>query len=148
MTATVDLKFLARGLRIFYPWEEELPVDLLVAGGLPAERLPGLSDQPLVRIAKVDRGRGESVTIGAYLTVVITPARHRLEALAVDPAWRRRGVGSWLVGHALGVSESRGAREVEAPAGTAADGLFERLGFVRRDAEAGGSMWLMRIDPE
>lgn len=120
-----------------------MPVDLLVEGGLSAERISGLRGAPLIRVAKTGMEQDEGRIVGVYLCTVLTPARHRLEALAVDRAWRQRGIGSWLVGHALGVSESRGAREFEARAGTAADGLLERLGFVRQE-----SIWLFRIDPE
>ena len=138
MAAVVDLQFLARDIRIFYPWEAELPVDLLVAGGLDTARIADLANAPLVRVAKT----GGQV-ISAYLSTVETPQCHRLESLAVLPDWRNRGVGSWMVGHALGVSESRGAREFRARAGTGADGLLARLRFERA-----GEDWLMRLEPE
>lgn len=133
-----DLEFLAHELQIFYPWAAELPVDLLRLGGLAPELESKLVGQPMIRVAKIERR-----IVGVYLTVAESDTRHRLIALAVLPEERGRGIGSWLVGHALGVSETRGAREVTVSAGTPADGIFERLRFTR-DAD----QWRMAIDPE
>jgi GNAT superfamily N-acetyltransferase len=138
MVISIDLKFLAEDVRIFYPLEGESPAQMLVSGGLDASFLPRLAREPLIRVAK---HRGE--IIGAFLSSQIGAEVHRLEALAVCAPFRRRGVGSWLVGHAIGVSESRGARTFLARANTGADGLFRRLGFQIEAAD-----WVMRIDPE
>ncbi len=138
MTQRVDLQFLSRDVRIYFPLRDEYPVDLLVQGGLAEEDHPDLSQKPFLRVAKC---RGE--VVGVYYSRVITPTRHQMESLAVNPPWRGRGIGSWLVGHALGVSESRGAKELAARANTSADGLFQRLHFVRVYDN-----WQMNIDPE
>jgi len=138
MPVVIDLRFLAEDIRIYYPLRGEMPAELLLSGCLDESLLPRLSQEPLIRVAKL---HGE--VIGAYLSTEVSAQIHRLEALAVLAPFRRRGIGSWLVGHALGVSETRGARTCLACANTEADGLFRRLGFQHEEDQ-----WVMRIDSE
>jgi ribosomal protein S18 acetylase RimI-like enzyme len=82
--------------------------------------------------------------IGAYVIQPESPTRYVLRNLAVDPAWRRRGLGRWLLGHAIGISESKGAREIVVRAvPRSARGLFERIGF-----RAEGENLLLALIPE
>ena len=63
----------------------------------------------------------------------------------VDPGWRGRGIGAWLVGRIEELARLAGdqpALEVSAPAGDQAYAqLVERAGYRR-----GRSNWLMRLD--
>ena len=83
-----------------------------------------------VRVATL---RGQ--LIGVYHMVRVDGERFAIRALVVCAAARGRGVGRWLLGHALGVAESRGGRFVQAPG--AAVGFFRKAGFV----VAGGGLW-------
>ncbi len=57
--------------------------------------------------------------------------------LAVMPEARGQGLGYWMIGHAVGVAESRGAAEViiELPERHLARSLFLRYGFVPVQSE-------------
>jgi N-acetylglutamate synthase-like GNAT family acetyltransferase len=58
-----------------------------------------------------------------------------LRSVAVDPAWRSRGLGRTLVGRAIELAESRGAKALYLLT-TTAERYFPSFGFVptRRDA--------------
>ena len=62
----------------------------------------------------MDRGDGET-----YL----------LHGLVVDPSWRKQGLGRWLVGHAIGVAESKGGRHLLFPH-KQAPRFLSHIGFV------------------
>lgn len=78
-----------------------------------------------MRVAKV-QGR----IVGAYWLVLGgDKERHcfRIKALAVCRSYRGKGIGRWLLAHALGVAEVRGGRTIVAPIENAA--FFRKLGF-------------------
>ena len=84
--------------------------------------------------------RIEGVIVGA-LTLVVFPipsgTRARIEDVVVDSDARGKGVGAALTQHALGVARELGARTVDLtsrPAREAANRLYERMGFARRDS--------------
>ncbi len=107
-----------RKVKVYRPFVEDLPEDLV---GADAE----LDD---VRVAKLD-----GVVIGAYRLARVDTHRFEIKALGVYERHRGKGVGRWLLGHALGIVESRGGRVVYAPR----HGFFHHAGFerVRADAE-------------
>lgn len=76
-----------------------------------------------VREARID-GR----LAGAYRIEQSEPTRFRVVAIRVLPPWRRRGIGTWLLRHAIGLAESRGARIIDAP--PVAEPFFQRSGFL------------------
>ena len=120
-------RFLTREVAVYFPYPEERPEALL---RLTAPDEGALADQlasPLMRVAK----RGDEV-IGVYVLCARDDATYEIINLAVAHDFRRRGLGGWLVGHAIGVAESKGARTVRAAGypGT----LFARAGFSRDDA--------------
>ena len=70
------------------------------------------------------------VEVGAYEIRRLGPTRFRIVGIRVNAAFRQRGIGQWLLRHAIGTAESCGAREIEAPPiGT----FFQHHGF-RPDA--------------
>lgn len=97
-----------------------------------AQALTRLRAQPeILRVAKL----GEQI-IGCYAMqepalpscdVVEVPA-FALTMVMVSPSYQRNGVGRWLVGHAIGVAESKGGRRLEAPLPGPAN-FFAGLGF-------------------
>ena len=130
--------FVTKEVSIYYPFPDEFPHALLESGGVGAERLRNLESEPFIRVAKVS-----DEVVGAYLlTQQDDPQRFRLEGLAVEEGFRGRGLGSWLVGHAIGVAESKGGRHVITARAYAGE-LFARLGFA-----AEGERWHLEITPE
>lgn len=107
---------------VYRPFPGEVPCDLVGA------------DAPLddVRIAKVDGPGSPSRVVGAYRLVQLDAERFAIRALGVYPAYRRAGIGRWLLGHAIGIAESRGARIVDAEG---PPGFLQPVGFTPR---AGG----------
>ena len=85
-----------------------------------------LAPEPQVlRVAKL-----KEQIIGGYAMYLPSNAKPRYElamVLVLEP-YQRNGVGRWLVGHAIGVAESRGGRQLLAPL-TDPGGFFLGLGF-------------------
>ena len=85
----------------------------------------------ILRVAKL----GEQV-IGCYaMHEPAAPTRNAAEMqtftltmVMVLPSCQRNGVGRWLVGHAIGVAESKGGRRLEARL-TGPENFFVGLGF-------------------
>ncbi len=82
----------------------------------------------------------EGGTIVGTLTLVLyripVGVRARIEDVIVDEVARGKGVGQALVREALRLAAAAGARTVEltsAPSRQAANRLYERLGFARRE---------------
>jgi N-acetylglutamate synthase-like GNAT family acetyltransferase len=96
-----------RDLEMFRPWRDEMPWDLLVSSGADEDALREVLELDLVRVAKLE-GR----IVGAYGIRPLSPTCFELVALAVAEGWRGKAFGRWLVGHAIGLAESRGGREI------------------------------------
>lgn len=84
--------------------------------------------------------RIDGVIVGA-LTLVVFPIpsgmRARIEDVVVDAAARGKGIGATLTQEALGIARELGARTVDLtsrPAREAANRLYERMGFAKRDS--------------
>ena len=117
--------FRPQDVEIYRPYSDEVPWELLSLAETEEAQLHDSADLDCMRVAKY---RDEA--IGAYLIQPESSTLYVLKVLAVDPAWRRRGLGRWLLGHAIGISESKGAREIlirQPP--PSARGLFLRIGF-------------------
>lgn len=115
-----------RDVTVFPPYPDETPTDLLGAG----------EPDDLVRVAKLD-----GLVIGAYRLAQIAETRFAIKALSVREAYRGRGVGRWMLGHAIGIAESKGARVINAPLAAAA--FFAKVGFERQ-----GSRLSLKLTPE
>ena len=115
-----------RSVSIVRPRPEEIPWELLC---LEAFRDCASDITRLMRIAK----DGSNV-LGGYL--LRSPEGDSMTwqilRVAVLSDARGQGLGYWLIGHAVGVAESRGAAEVliELPQEHPARGLFLRYGFL------------------
>jgi ribosomal protein S18 acetylase RimI-like enzyme len=84
--------------------------------------------------------RADDVIVGT-LTLVMFPIptglRARIEDVVVDEAARGQGAGAALTQEALRIARSSGAKTVDLtsrPSRTAANHLYERLGFQRRES--------------
>ncbi len=121
-------RFDPRKVRVFRAFQDEIPRELM-----PTEHI----DPKRVRVAKLD---GE--VVGVYAVRPVTPLRFRIDALSVAPRHRRQGLGSWLLRHAIGVCETKGAREIVAPPDSGTS-VFALAGF----RPEGGSLRLI-LAPE
>ncbi len=97
------------------------------------------SDASQLLIAVDPDAEGEAAIV-ASMTLVVFPIptgiRAWIEDVVVDEAARGRGVGAALNERALEIARERGARTVDLtsrPSREAANRLYQRLGFVRRD---------------
>ena len=117
-----------REVEVFRPYSNEIPEDLLWAEGLQETEVARWLAADMVRIAK----RQDEV-LGIYAMdrdlASDNGATFVLHGLVVAPAWRKQGVGRWLVGHAIGVAESKGGRRVRFPS-QRAQRFLSSLGFV------------------
>ena len=123
--AQVTDDFRPQDVEIYRPYADEIPWELLSLTEQDEADLLDSVDADFIRVAKY-----QDQAIAAYVIDPESPTLYVLKNLAVDPGWRRRGLGRWLLGHAIGISESKGAREIlvrQAP--RQARGLFERVGF-------------------
>jgi len=129
--------FRAQDASIYRPYPDEVPWELLLLGDPDEERVTGYLDTDYMRVAK----DGETVA-GAYVVEAESAIRYALRNLVVAPGYRRKGLGAWLLGHAIGLSESKGAREIVIH-DTRPRSFFTRVGFV-----ADGRDLLLRLEPE
>ncbi len=106
------------------------------ANALPASMADVLDQLPsgpeILRVAKL----GDQV-IGCYAMYMPNATRDgasapsfELAMVMVEPSLQRNGVGRWLVGHAIGVAESKGGRQLTTRL-VLPTPFFEGLGFQR-----------------
>ena len=103
-----------------------------------ADEAPQPADDGL-DVVRVARWQGR--VVGGYRLTRVAPLRFGIAALVVCEGFRGWGVGRWLLGHAIGVAESKGARIIDAPC--SATGLFRAVGF-----EAGERGLQLQLAPE
>jgi GNAT superfamily N-acetyltransferase len=117
--------FRPRDVQIFRPYPDEIPWELLPED----EGGEAYSEPAQMRIAKlVDE------VAGVYVVEPAGALRYRLLNLVVAPAYRGHGLGRWLLGHAIGLAESKGAREVVVQ-GQARRRFFASVGFEEDGAD-------------
>jgi len=114
-------RFDPRKVPVFRAYRDEIPWELLPSG---PNKGNGNIDPEWVRVAKLD-----GLVIGVYAVHPVSPVEYRVDALAVAPPYRRQGLGSWLLRHAIGVCETKGAREIVAACGIDTS-LFAQAGFI------------------
>lgn len=129
--------FEPRAVDIFRPYPDEIPWQLLLKADADEPRVRVYAEPDWTRIAKFD---GE--VVGVYVVRANTPLEYQILNLAVAAPYRGKGLGSWLLGHAIGISESKGAREI-VTMGFAQTSLFARVGF-----EPAGEQARLTLTPE
>jgi GNAT superfamily N-acetyltransferase len=134
---TTQKAFQARDATIYRPYSDEIPWELLHLGDPDEERIASYADADYMRVAKF-----QDEVVGVYVVEAQTPLRFALRNLVVAPAYRGKGLGAWLLGHAIGLSESKGAREIEISR-MRPRSLFTRVGF-----EVEGTGLLLTLMPE
>jgi len=126
--------FRARDVSIYRPYRDEIPWELLSTS---ADLAPTVVDDGFMRVAKY---LGE--VVGVYVISPQSALSYRLHTLVVAEAFRRRGVGRWLLGHAIGIAESKGGREMTL------DGLPARGYFVAQGFEPKAGNLTLTFTPE
>jgi GNAT superfamily N-acetyltransferase len=121
------MSFRPQDTRMFRPYPDEVPWELLRLADPSEERILDYADADLMRVAKY-----EDEAVGVYVVRPETPTRYEICNLAVAPAYRHKGLGRWLLGHAIGLAETKGAREIVVRR-TPLRGLFRKTGFVEDD---------------
>ena len=106
---------------IFRPREDECPHRLLE---LPKDESVNLD---AIRVAK-----HQDHVVAAYKFRRLTSLTFEIERVGVSERYRSRGLGSWMLAHAIGIIESKGGREVIVHA-HACEFLL-RLGFEETDS--------------
>ena len=137
MTGPGKEDFRPRDARIHRPYPDEIPWELLLAADPDETRVYGYADADFMRVAK-----HAEEAIGVYVVRSLSPTVFELCNLSVDAHYRGRGLGRWLLGHAIGLSESKGAREILVR-DAVLRGLFARAGFI-----ASGADLLLLLTPE
>jgi N-acetylglutamate synthase-like GNAT family acetyltransferase len=96
-----------REVEIFRPYDDGSPEQLLRAQGATEAQIERWMSADMVRIAKLS-----SEVLGMYAMDKGEQLTYILRGVVIDPKWRHQGLGRWLVGHAIGVAESKGGRHV------------------------------------
>lgn len=119
--------FEPRDARIFQPYPEEMPWDLLLDADPSRARVERYLTQALTRIAKLD-----GAVIGVYVLARHDATTFELMNIAVAEAFQGTGLGRRLLGHSIGLAESQGARVIEVGTGNSslpALRFYQRAGF-------------------
>jgi GNAT superfamily N-acetyltransferase len=122
--------FRPQDLEVYRPYRDDVPWELLAASAAAESAIAAAMDLDLLRVA-----RYAGQVAGVYHLAPQTEVRYRLVSLVVAPGFRRRGVGGWLLGHVIGLAETKGAREIVAamPPGAGGRRFLERYGFAAGD---------------
>jgi ribosomal protein S18 acetylase RimI-like enzyme len=119
--------FQPRDARFYRPYPEEMPWDLLLDADPSRARVERYLSDELTRIAKL----GDEV-VGVYALERHGPVTFELMNIAVRETYQGHGLGRRLLGHAIGLAESKGARVIDVGTGNSSlDALafYQRAGF-------------------
>ena len=129
---------LLRELKLYRPYPDAVPWTLFESAGLSEAEHDtlnawvndALADPPLMHL-RVARQAEE--TVAAYLLEQEPDHVFVLRFLFVGEGWRRRGIGRWVTGHALGLAESKGGRWLDATPCPATRRFLTAYGFETSD---------------
>ena len=127
-----------REIEVFSADPKDLPADLSAI----YEQTVAAGTAQILRVAKLNE-----VIIACYamhgplLEEGESDTDYVLQMVAVQEQYRHQNVGRWLMGHAIGVAESKGGRGLQVPH-TAQQDFFLTLGF-KADETIGGFRFQM-----
>lgn len=141
----MDYSFVSREVEIYFPYPAEFPQTLLARAGVDDAQMRVLAQAPLVRVAKY-----REQVVGAYATLQREASTYEVVALSIDQEHQGRGLGRWLLGHALGVAEAKGGRSVFVRDERIADASRSVCEHILRhcDFVLEAERWWLRITPE
>ena len=117
--------FRPRDTQIFSPYPDEIPWELLPDDAA----VDGFPENARMRVAKLG---GE--VVGVYVIEPVDALRFRVCELVVARGYRGHGLGRWLLGHAIGLAETKGAREILVR-GQSRRRFFATVGFEEAGAD-------------
>lgn len=135
--STAPREFRPQDADLYRPYPDEIPWELLLMADPDEARVHSYADADFMRVAKY-----RDQAIGVYVVRALTPTVFELTNLAVAPGYRRRGLGRWLLGHAIGLAETKGARELRVRSAPLR-GLFAAARFI-----SDGTDLLLLLEPE
>ncbi|MCY4095250.1 MAG: GNAT family N-acetyltransferase [Gammaproteobacteria bacterium] len=118
----LDIPIHPRDYPIFRPREDECPYVLL-----------GLSESEPVDLDAIRVAKHQDNVVAAYRFKRLSALAFEIERLGVSESYRSRGIGGWMVAHAIGIIESKGGREVFIRAPSC--DFLSRFGFEVTDSE-------------
>jgi len=126
-----------RNTEFYRPLPQELPWELIAQGCARHNltELKGLVDLDYTRIVCLLE---EGTTLGIYSMRALSATRYELLSLAVAPEQEHQLLGRRLLGHALGLAESKAGREVEFSVcanNQRVLAIVTRYGFVRLEQD-------------
>jgi len=119
-----------REIEIFRPYDHGALEEALCHEGFPEWQVHEWLAAEMVRVAK----RHEEV-LALYSMDPGDGICYLLHGVLVVPKCRQQGLGRWLMGHAIGVAESKGARRLRLT-NTKNKGFFFASGFAQKGNEA------------
>ena len=96
-----------------------------VEQGVPLEEELDGRDEEAMHIVAVDDGR-----VVATLRLLLDGAHAKIGRVAVELAWRRRGIALRMLDNAVAAARERGCTRTSLASQTYATALYERAGFV------------------
>ena len=114
-----------REVEVFKPYSNEFPEEMLLAEREDEAFVDAWLNAEILRVGK----RGEEV-LGVYAMNRIDSVNFELLGVIVSQRVRKQGLGRWLVGHAIGVAESKGGRYLHLKQ-TGSSRTFVNVGFVK-----------------
>ena len=127
-----------RDIEVFSADPKDLPADLSI---IYAQTVAAGTAE-ILRVAKLNEGIIACYAMhGPLLEEGESNTDYVLQMVAVQEQYRHQNVGRWLMGHAIGVAESKGGRGLQVPH-TAHQDFFLTLGF-KADATIGGFRFQM-----
>ena len=127
-----------RDIEVFSADPKDLPADL---SAIYAQTVAAGTAE-ILRVAKLNEGIIACYAMhGPLLEEGESNTDYVLQMVAVQEQYRHQNVGRWLMGHAIGVAESKGGRGLQVPH-TAQQDFFLTLGF-KADETIGGFRFQM-----
>lgn len=117
-----------REIEIFKPYNNEFPESILTGEGATDACIEVWLESQTLRVAKIG-----ATVLGCYAMDRNSTFEFQLHGVVVDPPVRKQGLGRWMVGHAIGVAESKGGRHLRL-AEKRASRCFDHIGFIKSEA--------------
>lgn len=142
-----------RDTEICRPAAADVPWALLFTADADRDRVAAYAELDLTRVLLLRESRR---TIGVYVMQQLSALHFQVHNLAILTEMQGQGFGRRLLGHALGLAESKGGRVVDLFVGDSTDEetrgrtlcILQRYGFVRSDVKPGCARMRFELTPE
>jgi len=142
-----------RDTEICRPAAADVPWSLLYTADADRDRVAAYAKLELTRVLRLRESRQ---IIGVYVLQQLSALHFQVHNFAVERQMQGQGFGRRLLGHALGLAESKGGRVVDMFVGNSTSKetqmrtlrILQRYGFVRAKDEAGCMRMRFELTPE